>query len=687
LLHRVLSDIKYLPRVGPILGNYLSHLVGGSRWIDLLYHLPTSYHAKKYLPDISNICDKDEVILKVTPEEYIKPSKKNSPFKILCYSNIGYINLVFFKIYPNFLEKNLPIGEEVVISGKIESYNNSWVISHPEYILSVEKISQILKNQLIYPLTATITQKLITEKINYVLDLLPNYPEWIDPNLIKERGWPTWFEALHNLHLFNVDNFNPNNLNRRRLAFDELLAIKITEKIYHNRNHNIKNIKNIGNNKLSDTLLGNLPFDLTNGQKSVFLEIKEDLAAENQMFRLLQGDVGSGKTIVALLAALILAENKRQTALIVPISLLAIQHFNTLSKLTKDSGLNIALLTSKNTKKQKECILKDLKSGKIDLIIGTQALIYDDIIFNDLGLVIIDEQHRFGVMQRSKLVSKGKNPDILAMSATPIPRSLMIALYGDMKISLLTEKPKNRQPIKTQIISKSKKEQIYHSLHRILAKNEKVYWVCPLVEDSEDSELTSLEERYVELKRHFEEKNIAILHGKMKEKEKEKIMSDFSSDDSKVKLLLATTVIEVGVDVSDATVMVIENAENFGLAQLHQLRGRVGRSQRESFCILLYDYKLSRNGRKRLEIMKNSNDGFFIAEEDLKMRGFGEMVGTKQSGLPEYKIADLTFDHDLLEIADKQSKIILSNIAKNKDKINNLLNIFNLKKVMGMLKD
>ena len=684
--HKIFSDIKYLPKVGPILGNFLSQLVGGDRWIDLLYHLPISYRAKKYLPNIANIHDKDEIILKITPEEYIKPNKKTSPFKVLCFSDIGYIYLNFFKIYPNFIEKNLPIGKELSASGKIEKYNNNWTISHPEYILPFDKINQIPKNQLIYPLSARITQKLLTEKIHYILDLLPDFPEWLDKDLIFSKKWPSWTKAINNLHNFNQENFDPNNPNRKRLVFDELLAIKIAEKIYYNSNKNIKGYKNIGTNILTKKLFENLPFELTVGQKNVLTEIKEDLAGENQMFRLLQGDVGSGKTIIALFAALILAENKRQTALIVPISLLALQHFENLSKLTKDLGINVAILTSKNTKKQKEKILKNLKSGEIDLIIGTQALIYDDIIFQDLGLVIIDEQHRFGVMQRSKLVAKGKNPDILAMSATPIPRSLMIALYGDMKISLLMEKPKNRLPIKTQIMSKSKKEQIYDSLHNILDRNEKIYWVCPLVEDSEESELISLEERFKELENHFASEKIAILHGKMKEKEKEKIMADFSNPYGQTKLLLATTVIEVGVDVGDATVMVIENAENFGLAQLHQLRGRVGRSDKESFCILLYDYKLSKNGSKRLEIMKNSNDGFFIAEEDLKMRGFGELVGVRQSGLPEYKIADLDFDYDLLEIADSQSKSMLSNFAKNKENINNLLNIFGLKAVLTLLK-
>jgi len=683
---KIFSEIKFLPKVGPVLGQYLANLVGGNRWIDILYHQPIAYNGKKYLPNIINIYEKDEVILNITPEEYIKPSKKSAPFKVKCFSNIGYIYLIFFKIYPNFIENNLKIGEERAISGKIEKFNNQWMISHPEYILPVAKIDDIPKNQLIYPLSAKITQKLITQKIKYILDLLPNYSEWIDQNLLKEQKWLPWSQSIVNLHQFNGENLNPNNKNRRRLAFDELLAIKIAEKIYHKKNKQNLGQKNIQNDSLIANLLKNLPFELTNGQKDIFNEIKNDLASEKQMFRLLQGDVGSGKTIIALLASLILAENQRQSALIVPISLLAIQHFETLSKLTKNLDINIALLTSKNTKKQKEKILGDLKSGKINIIIGTQALIYDDIIFNDLGLVIIDEQHRFGVMQRSKLVAKGDNPDILAMSATPIPRSLMIALYGDMKISLLTEKPANRQPIKTQIMSKSKKEQIYNSLHNILSKEQKIYWVCPLVEDSEESELISLEKRYQELQNHFAPEKIAILHGKMKEKEKERIMADFSNPNSQAKLLLATTVIEVGVDVSDATVMVIENAENFGLAQLHQLRGRVGRSDLESFCILLYDYKLSKNGRKRLEIMKNSNDGFFIAEEDLKMRGFGELVGTRQSGLPEYKIANLDFDYDLLEIADNGARLMMENIAKNKDNIINLLNIFGLKDVVGVLK-
>jgi ATP-dependent DNA helicase RecG len=686
MMQKIFSEIKFLPKVGPILGDYIANLVGGKRWLDILYHEPISYNSKKYLPFLSNIYEKDDVILEITAEEYIKPNKKTAPFKVKCHSNIGYIYLNFFKIYPNFIEKNLPIGNKRVISGKIERFNNIWTISHPEYILPIEKIDEIPKNQLIYPLTAKITQKLLTEKIKYILDFVPNYPEWIDKNLIYEKKWPSWQQSLRDLHQFYGDNLNPNNINRRRLAFDELLALKIAEKIYHRKNNAKKGQKNLFNGNLTQKLLENLPFELTKGQKDVFEEIKNDLEGETQMFRLLQGDVGSGKTIIALLSALILAESQRQSALIVPISLLAIQHFENLCQLTKDLNINIALLTSKNTKKQKEKTLEDLKSGKINLIIGTQALIYDDIIFADLGLVIIDEQHRFGVMQRAKLVEKGNNPDILAMSATPIPRSLMIALYGDMKISLLQEKPANRLPIRTQIMSKGKKEQIYDSLHNILAKDQKIYWVCPLVEDSEKLELISLEERYKELEANFGAEKIAILHGKMKEKEKEQIMADFSDKNGRAKLLLATTVIEVGVDVADATVMVIEHAENFGLAQLHQLRGRVGRSDLESFCILLYDYKLSKNGRKRLEIMKNSNDGFFIAEEDLKMRGFGELVGTRQSGLPEYKIANLAFDYDLLEIAEKGAEMMMGDIAGNRENIINLMDIFGLKDVVGNLR-
>jgi ATP-dependent DNA helicase RecG len=594
--------------------------------------------------------------------------------------------LNFFKTYPDYIEKNLKIGEEKVISGKIERFNNLWTISHPEYILPIDKIDEISKNQLIYPLNAKITQKLISEKIKYILNFLPNYPEWIDQNFLQNMSWYSWHKSITNLHQFSGNNLSFENKNRRRLAFDELLAIKLAEKIYHHNNKRNLGHKNIENGNLSTKLLKNLPFNLTQGQKQVLTEIKSDLASDHQMFRLLQGDVGSGKTIIALLSSLILIENKRQTALIVPISLLAIQHFENLSKLTKDLDINIKLLTSKNTKKQKEKIIQDLKLGKIDLLIGTQSLIYDDIIFKDLGLVIIDEQHRFGVIQRSKLVSKGNNPDILTMSATPIPRSLMIALYGDMKISLLKEKPANRQMIKTQIMSKSKKDQIYDSLNNILNKKQKIYWVCPLVENSEESELISLEKRYQELQHYFATEKIAVLNGKMKEKEKEKIMADFYNPNGQTKLLLATTVIEVGVDVPDATVMIIENAENFGLAQLHQLRGRVGRSHLESFCILLYDYKLSKNGKKRLEIMKNSNDGFFIAEEDLKMRGFGELVGVRQSGLPEYKIANLDFDYDLLEIANNQANVIIKNISNNKENIINLLNIFNLRDVIGFLK-
>jgi len=404
------------------------------------------------------------------------------------------------------------------------------------------------------------------------------------------------------------------------------------------------------------------------------------------MLRLLQGDVGSGKTAVAIASCLNSISQEKQTCVIAPTTVLAKQHLTYFSKLLEGAEIKIELLTSANTKKQKAKILTDLIEGKIDILISTHAVLEDDVKFKKLGLAIIDEQHRFGVIQRLKLVEKGQDVDVLLMSATPIPRSLMMGLYGDMDISILNEKPKNRQPIETLVMSAKKIADVYQSIKRAVARGEKIYWICPAIEESEEVQLVSAKQKFNELSEVFGAKNVALLHGKMKESEKEKVMNEFSKRDGSLKILVSTTVIEVGIDVPEATVILIENSENFGLSQLHQLRGRVGRSDKKSFCILLYGEKFGVNGRKRLNILRESNDGFFIAEEDLKIRGSGDLLGTKQSGFPEFKIADLTFDTDLLKIAHKNAELILHHDQKLQSKKHrNLLQLFNYDDCLRMI--
>ena len=484
------------------------------------------------------------------------------------------------------------------------------------------------------------------------------------------------------------------NICRRRLAYDELLAWQIAIAIAKNRDQGNKN-QPIINQDLDDILLkfkSNLPFNLTNSQLKAIKEINQEILSTKKMLRLLQGDVGSGKTIVAIHACLQALAISKQSCVIAPTTVLAKQHFLYFKKLLEQYQIKIEILTSANTKKQKNQIIQKLKNGEINILISTHAVLEDDVKFNNLGLAIIDEQHRFGVIQRLKLVEKGEQVDLLLMSATPIPRSLMMGLYGDMDISILNEKPKNRQKILTTIMSQNKSPELFQSIDKIIEKNEKVYWICPVIQENnndiidkepvnQNSDLVSVEKKYQELINRFGNDQVAIIHGKMKESEKELVMNQFSNPESKIKILVATTVIDVGVDIANATVIVIENAENFGLAQLHQLRGRVGRSERKSFCVLLYGKKYGEVQKQRLSIMKQSNDGFFIAEEDLKLRGSGDLIGTKQSGFPEFQIADLNFDGDLLKLANQQAKIIINkdqqlNTTINK-KYHYLLKLFN----------
>ena len=501
--------------------------------------------------------------------------------------------------------------------------------------------------------------------------------------------WPSFGAALKNLHnpKFESD-FAPENLSRKRLAYDELLAWQIAVLLAKTQLGKTKKFTKPVEN-LVENFLASLPFAPTNSQAHAISEISAEINSNKKMLRLLQGDVGSGKTIVAIASCLQAISQTKQTCVIAPTTVLAKQHLAYFRKLLENTKIRVELLTGATTKKQKAKICDDLLKGEIGILISTHAVLEDDVQFKNLGLAIIDEQHRFGVMQRLKLVEKGSDVDTLLMSATPIPRSLMMGLYGDMDISVLSEKPKNRQEIDTRIMSAKKIDDVVESLKRALARGEKIYWICPAIEENEEISLVSVKKKHDELAAIFGEQTVGLLHGKMKESEKEKIMNQFSNSDGTMKLLVATTVIEVGIDVPDATVILIENAENFGLSQLHQLRGRVGRSEKKSFCILLYGEKYGTIARQRLGILRQSNDGFFIAEEDLKMRGGGELVGTQQSGFPEFKIADLTLDADLLKIAHTNAKLILHNSPSLKDsasqKYRNLLQLFSYDDCLRMI--
>jgi len=657
---KLLLPLTKLNRVGPNIATHLSKLVGGNKIFDLLLHKPTRLENIAISPRLFEVINDDLIIIKLKVKSHIKPNTSKQPFKVLCYHPTGHVTLVFFKIFPSQLAK-MPLDKEIAVMGRLQRSNNENKIVHPSHIIPADQIETLPKINVIYPLSYAITKNFLTQKIKEVLGKLDKNDEWIEEKLLEQKNWPSFNEAVKKLHFPTHNNdFLPQNSHRKRLAYDELLAWQLA--VLLAKDFSIKNKKfTQPKTNLIDKFIKNLPFQATNSQIKAINEIKSEICSNKKMLRLLQGDVGSGKTIVAIASALQTISQAKQACIIAPTTVLAKQHFNYFSEMLKSFDIKIALLTSATTKKQKEILVKKLQNQEINILISTHAALEEDVKFKNLGLAIIDEQHRFGVMQRLKLVEKGSDVDVLLMSATPIPRSLMMALYGNMDISILSEKPKNRQNIQTLVMSEKKQEEIYDAIKRAIVKKEKIYWVCPAIEENEEAELISIKEKFSKLAKVFGENKIAMLHGKMKDKEKEEILNKFSDINSGVDLIVSTTVIEVGIDVKDATVMVIENSENFGLSQLHQLRGRVGRSDKQSYCILLYGKKFGVKQRQRLNIMRDSNDGFYIAEEDLKLRGSGELIGTKQSGFPEFKIADLSFDNDLLKIAHKQVQIILEN--------------------------
>jgi ATP-dependent DNA helicase RecG len=687
-IQTLLQPLSTLKRVGPTITNFLARLVGDNKIFDLLLHKPVRAEKIMLSPRLFEVPNDSLVIIKAKVESHVKPATSRQPYKVICYTPSGYVNLVFFKIFPSQIAK-MPIGFEIAILGNLQKIGGENQIVHPQEILPVKEIEKLPKINAIYPLGAAISQKFITQKIHETLAKLEeNIEEWIDHNLLNQQLWPSFAIALKNLHYFSLEEKNHDNLHeaaRKRLAYDELLAWQIAVLLAKSQSGEKKKFYKPEKN-LAQKFLTSLPFELTIAQSKAIQEISAEINSDKKMLRLLQGDVGSGKTVVAIASCLNSISQEKQTCVIAPTTVLAKQHLTYFSKLLEGSEIRIELLTSANTKKQKAKILADLIEGKIDILISTHAVLEDDVKFKKLGLAIIDEQHRFGVMQRLKLVEKGQDVDVLLMSATPIPRSLMMGLYGDMDISILNEKPKNRQPIETLVMSAKKIVDVYQSIKRAVARGEKIYWICPAIEESEEVQLVSAKQKFSELSEIFGAENVALLHGKMKESEKEKVMNEFSKRDGSLKLLVSTTVIEVGIDVPEATVILIENSENFGLSQLHQLRGRVGRSDKKSFCILLYGEKFGVNGRKRLSILRESNDGFFIAEEDLKIRGSGDLLGTKQSGFPEFKIADLTFDTDLLKIAHKNAELILHHDKKLQSKKHrDLLRLFSYDDCLRMI--
>jgi len=633
-----LAPLSYLPSIGPKRVTLFKRLAG-LRIIDLLWHLPQDIILRRAVQHLCQGKPGETVTLTATIVGHTPNKHRGQRYTIQCFDGKGYFDLVYFHGHP-YLASMFPVNSQKVISGKLEQFLGRVEIVHPDYVGPSHQKKQWEGVQPVYPLTAGITQKLMREAIQHLLQGIPSIDDWLTEDLRQAHHWPTWHEAIRQVHHpQQSQELSLEDPARQRLAFDELLANQLALHLARGHTRAFLSQPLRGTGQLQQAILASLPFELTNGQQSALKELEIDMAQPQQMLRLLQGDVGSGKTVVSLLAIARAIENNFQVAFLAPTDILARQHLQTFQQLSQATSLNMALLTGREKGRKRQEILTNLSDGTIQLIIGTHALIEPDVVFQHLGLVIIDEQHRFGVEQRLQLVQKGKNPHLLAMTATPIPRTMRSILYGDLDVSTLSEKPKGRVEPQTKVLPEERLADVIEALQRALANQVKVYWVCPLVEESEKLDLTAVLNRFAHLQKVFGDK-VGLVHGKMSGKEKDQAMRDFA--EGTVDILVATTVIEVGVDVPSAHIMVIENAQRFGLSQLHQLRGRIGRGQHQTapICLLLYQNPLSFIARQRLEIMRTSCDGFLIAEEDLKLRGGGEFLGTQQSGVPRFRFID-----------------------------------------------
>lgn len=666
VLFSLFADVDALASVGAKTKEALARL-SCSRVVDLFWHVPAGTVERRWLQNIRAAQEGEIVTVQLTVDTHFPPAgdrqhSRKHPYRIRCYTETGFLMLVFFNHYSHYMIQNLLSGKNYVVSGKVEWFNNEIQIVHPDYAVTPDKADTIPRVEAVYPLTYALTSRQLARIIQTALQKAPQLPEWLRPETVQLHQWQGWRDALLAAH----NPANPHyHSSRKRLAYDELLANQLALSLTRHFVHKLPGESFKGDGNLRRSMLANIGFKLTEWQQKALEEISHDQESPSRMMRLLQGDVGSGKTVVALLAMLKVVECGKQAALMAPTEILGQQHFAWMVKACAGLGINIAFLSGSTRSKERQTTLGQLAGGAVDIIIGTHALFQEEVMFHDLGLAVIDEQHRFGVEQRMRLADKSRHADILLMTATPIPRTLTLTAYGDMDISYLKGKPAGRLPITTRTIPLSRLDEIIDSLKRATESGNRAYWICPLIEEAEGKEekehlkadLAAAEARFLQFQGIFEGR-VGLVHGRMKAAEKDAVMLEFA--EGRLDVLVATTVIEVGIDVPEASIIIIEHAERFGLSQLHQLRGRVGRGDKASSCLLLYGVPLGEISKARLSIMRESEDGFRIAEEDLRLRGGGEVLGTKQSGLPGFKLANMEEDGDLLAAAREEVMEIMA---------------------------
>ena len=680
-----------LAGVGAKLASVLEKRVG-NYVIDVLRHLPIGLIDRRQRPALNAVVDGGIATIEILVIKHDRPPRgTRRPYRVFCQNDTGELELVFFHAHNDYIAKQLPIGERRIVSGRVELFQGRVQMAHPDHIVVPEHSASMPLLEPVYPLTAGLTPKILRRTIADALKRIPDLPEWIPSPIMAEHNWPNFADAMRAVHAPKSEtDLLPTSPARARLAFDELLANQLALSMVRRQASDTAPGRCFApQGQLLTALTADLPFEMTAAQHAAIGEITADQAAPKRMLRMLQGDVGSGKTLVALAAMLTVAETGAQAALLAPTEVLARQHHASLNALLRPLKMEVGLLLGQgrtsnaaaddalpngvnHAPRTRKDTLAAMADGTISLVVGTHALLSDTAIFHDLGLAVIDEQHRFGVRQRILLGEKGRDVDVLVMTATPIPRSLAMTAYGDLDHSRLDEKPVGRLPIDTRAMAKDRLNEIVDGLRRALHDGKRAYWICPLVDESDKLDIAAAEDRFTALTHALAGIGVALAHGKMKAAERDAAMQAFRT--GQAQLLVATTVVEVGVDVPEANIIVIEHAERFGLAQLHQLRGRVGRSTAQSSCLLVYQPPLSETANKRLSVMRDTNDGFVIAEEDLNLRGPGEFLGQRQSGVPEFVLADLAAHRDLLAIAREQAQIMLA--GNDMHHINLLLSLF-----------